>query len=235
MDRDRRYSEDEVAEILERATEARAVEHRSSDAPDPSDGEGGMTLAELHDIASEVGISSELITRAAAEVGRASPVALPESTFLGETIAVGRTTYLPRSLTDSEWNLLVTDLRETFGARGTIRQEGAFRHWTNGNLQALLEPTADGERLRLRTRKGSARPYLGFGAAMLVAAPVMYAMSLVTSVGVSLPELFFLGAMGAGLFGGTKLTLPRWVRTRQRQMEEIIERLTRTIDPPGTD
>ena len=59
---ERRYSEDEVAEILDRATEANT----------PGGGgltSGGMSLAELQDIGDEVGIPREVIARAAATTG----------------------------------------------------------------------------------------------------------------------------------------------------------------------
>ena len=80
---------------------------------------------------------------------------------------MGRTVELPRALTDQERNRLVIDLRETFDAKGKIRDEGAFKQWTNSNLQALLEPTETGQRLRLRTVKGDARSFQGMGAAFM--------------------------------------------------------------------
>ncbi len=76
---------------------------------------------------------------------------------LGLPLGVGRTVELGRKLTDEEWDHLVVDLRETFDARGQVRQDGSLRQWTNGNLQALLEPTPTGDRLRLRTMNGNAR------------------------------------------------------------------------------
>ena len=41
------------------------------------------------------------------------------------------------------------DLRGTFDARGSVREDGFFRPWTNGNLQALLGSTESGHRVRL--------------------------------------------------------------------------------------
>jgi hypothetical protein len=224
MSHERRYSEDEVSEILERATQAHTP---------PGTGVGpasGMTLRELQEIGDEVGIPKDVIARAAASLDRPVPDAAAHRTFLGTTIGVGRSIDLPRRLTEEEWNRLVVDLRMTFDAKGRIRQEGEFRQWTNGNLQALLEPTATGERLRLRTVKGSAMPLMGGGAGMMVAGAVGSLAAFLLGAGPGLVDAMFLGATGAALFGYVRIPLPNWARTRARQMEDVITRLRASVE-----
>lgn len=224
MSPEREYTEEEVAEILDRATQV----DRSPSTSAGGSGRG-LTLAELHDIGREVGIAEDVITRAARQLdAHPSMEAAPDRRLLGSTIGVGRTTYLPRMLTDEEWNQLVVDLRDTFDARGKIRDQGAFRQWTNGNLQALVEPTGEGARLRLRTVKGSGQVYLGMGAAMLAFAPIAAVLALLGTTGDVTSGLTF-AVMGAALVTWAKVTLPSWAKTRERQMEEIIERLTRSM------
>lgn len=219
---ERRYSEDEVAEILDRATETHEA---SGGALTP----GGLTLGELQEIGDEVGIPRDVIARAAASLEQPGPDPAAHRTFLGATIGVGQSVDLPRALTDDEWNQLVVDLRMTFDAKGKIRQEGAFRQWTNGNLQALLEPTATGERLRLRTLKGSAMPYMTTGSIMLTAAAFIgVANSLGAGFG---SDIGVIALMGAAFFAAGRFGLPRWASTRQHQMEGIIQRLRGTILP----
>lgn len=218
---ERRFNEAEVAAIFERATET-----QQTTQPSLPTGEG-MTLAELQEIGREVGIAPELVAHAAKSLSQGGQ---PTSrSFLGLPIGVGRTIELNRRLSDDEWERLVVDLRETFDARGSLRQEGSLRQWTNGNLQALLEPTATGHRVRLRTVKGDARAYMAGGLTMIVgAAAALLAAGLsggfadagmVTAIG-------FMGAMGASMLGVGALRLPGWARLRQRQMEEIAGRLT---------
>lgn len=217
---ERRYSEDEVAAIFERAAEARQTARRRL----PSD--EGLTLSDLQAIGREVGIEPEVVGQAARSLDQHG---LQRSRrYLGFPIGVGRTIDLGRRLTDEEWERLVVDLRDTFDARGRVRYEGPFREWTNGNLQALLEPTPTGHRLRLRTMKGDARGLmtaglstLGISAIVLLAAVVTGALGdsgALTSVGV-------LSAMGVGLFGLGALRLPAWARLRQRQMDGVVERV----------
>jgi hypothetical protein len=218
---ERRFNESEVAAIFERATEARETRQRQL----PS-GEGGLTLAELREIGRDVGISSDLIVQAARtidQVGRQT-----SRKWLGLPIGVGRTIELDRKLSEDEWEQLVVDLRETFDARGVVRHEGSLRSWTNGNLQALLEPTATGHRLRLRTVKGDARSMIFGGLAMVGAATATLVLTAlrgpVSDIGM-LSSWSLLGAMGLGMVGMGALRLPRWARIRREQMEGVAERL----------
>jgi hypothetical protein len=224
---ERRFNESEAAAIFEKAAEAQHTGQRQL----PS-GEG-MTLAELQSIAGEAGIDPALVARAANSldaVGRAT-----SRSFLGLPIGVGRTIDLGRKLSDEEWERLVVDLRETFDARGTMRQEGSFRQWTNGNLQALLEPTTTGHRLRLRTFKGDAAGYIIGGLGMLGVATVMLVSAAlrgpIADIGM-MSGLAFLGTMGVTMFGVGALRLPSWARTRRAQMEEIAARLALEAKSP---
>jgi hypothetical protein len=108
-----------------------------------------------------VGISPEAVALAAQSL-ELRRQAVTRS-FLGLPIGVERTVALNRWLT-----------RRGMGpagggaTRGLPRQRdgevyGSLRQWTNGNLQALLEPTANGHRLRLGTVKGDARTAMASG------------------------------------------------------------------------
>ena len=215
---ERRYSDDEVSEILDRATEATSAGRGPSLTSSQ-----GTSLSELHEIADEVGIPKELITRAAASLERGTDDPVARRKWLGQNIGVGRTVDLPRALTDAEWNRLVVDLRETFNAKGKIQSEGAFRQWTNSNLQALLEPTENGQRLRLRTFKGNAIQFQGMGLGFAVLPAIIALFSSPASVDIR--STVVLASMGIAAFLGSRLTVPIWARTRAEQMEGVVARL----------
>jgi hypothetical protein len=139
---------------------------------------------------------------------------------------VGRTVALQRNLTEQEWERLVVDLRETFDARGRIRTEGSFRQWTNGNLQALLEPTPSGHQLRLRTVKGDAYRMMTTGLGMLLLDAVLIAVRTVSGRAEMVPPVVLVGAMGAAMLALGALRVPGWAKERQQQMEDIAARLT---------
>ncbi|HEX9894716.1 MAG TPA: hypothetical protein VGA78_12380 [Gemmatimonadales bacterium] len=214
---ERRFSEEEVAAIFERATEAQQAP-RGQLPP----GEG-LTLAELQEIGREVGIPPALVAQAAGSLEQSRRPA--SRTLMGLTIGVGQTVELGRRLSDQEWERLVVDLRETFDARGSLRHDGAFRQWTNGNLQVLLEPTANGHRLRLQTVKGDARGLMSGGLALVAIAAVVLLASVATGGAVDPSKVSILATLGAGMFGLGALRLPGWARLRRRQMEGVAERL----------
>lgn len=223
----RRYSEEEVSAIFERATEVQQV---SRSQPVPTE---GMTLVELQEVGQEVGISPEAVADAAKALDRPAPGLGPRKRFLGLPIGVGRTVDLGRTMTDAEWDRLVVDLRETFDARGTVKVDGSFRQWTNGNLQALVEPTETGHRLRLKTFKGTAGPGVLFGLVMLAMSAMQWFGAAAGIRGLVLSGL--LAAMGAALIGATTLRLPGWARLREEQMEAIAARAQAAIPPTAID
>ena len=221
---ERRYSDEETAAIFKAAAELQqSTGATTGGAVAPIAGDG-MTLAQLQEIGREVGIPSELVVRAARGLelrGRPSV-----RRFLGLPIGVGRTVFLQRTLTDEEWERLVVDLRETFDARGRLQRDGGFRQWTNGNLQALLEPTPTGHRLRLRTVKADAYRLITFGLATVVFDAVLFALRSMEGRAHSGGSVVLIGAMGLTMIGLGALRIPGWAKQRQKQMEEIAARLT---------
>jgi hypothetical protein len=221
---DRRYTDAEVTRILERAT-ARA----DTPATAPTDPQG-LTLAQLQDIGREIGVSPALIAESAALVDL--PARAITQRLAGLPLAVERVVPLPRPLTDAEWERLVVDLRETFDARGATRQEGSLRQWTNGNLQALLEPADVGYRLRLRTRKGNA-PGLMIGGAVF---GVIGALGFtgVLAVGTDVGAMFATGALmisGLATLLGTGVALLPWAKRREQQLADVAARLLARTTP----
>lgn len=223
---ERRFSDDEVARIFERATSGHAVQatHVAE----------GMTLAELQSIGREVGIPAEQITRAA--VSLSADEAKPTQRFLGMTTGVGHTVHLARKLTDEEWERFVAEVRETFNAQGTMTSQGSLKQWSNGNLQVMLEPTEAGHRVRFKTVKGNA-PWTLVGGLAFTAAGVIGEMTAVlTGVAhdVGLVASFgVLGAIGIGVAATTALRLPRWASERKAQMEQLGARVSAmALKPP---
>ncbi len=221
---ERRYSAEEVSAIFEQAAQA----EQSGRLPA---GRGqGMTLAELQAIGTEAGIPSELVRQAAQALDHRPQPA--NRNFLGLPYRVGLNVTLPRTLSDPEWERLVVDLRETFDARGVVRQDGSLRQWTNGNLQVLVEPGEGGHRVRFRTMNGSVRAYVSAGLAMGVAGSISL---LVAIAGQGLVETGAVvsGAVvtliGGGLIAAGALRLPGWASLRRRQMEEVARRLVERV------
>lgn len=235
MSDEHRYDEQESAFILERASadttaeSAQAGENEEALTRAPR----GLTLRQLQDIAGEAGISRDAVARAAASVSRGDLVPTERRTYAGLPVGVSRTVDFPRRVTDEEWDRIVVALRDTFAARGRVERHGTLREWRNGNLTALLEPTARGHRLRLSTKKGDARGLLGFGAGSLIAGAVTGIPVLLLGAPLELAPLLpsaIMAAVGVVTMGHATWSLPRWARTREAQMESLAETVTQILE-----
>lgn len=228
MKAERRFNENEVSAIFEQAARAQqAAQHQASQGE-------GLTLAELQQIGREAGITPEFIARAAAAVDQGGAVP-PPATLMGLPISAARTVDLPGPLSDEAWDRLVVDLRETFNARGRIRRDGSLREWSNGNLQALLEPIENGHRLRLRTLKGSAEGTIyGEVALIMIGLGFLLVMGLSDSfepTSLQMVVMGMLALLGLGGFGTTAGRLRSWAEERERQMAAIA---ARAVDLAGS-
>lgn len=220
---ERQFSDEEVAAIFKQASEADNLAAVSAGK--------GMTLAALQEIGREAGMTPEAIARAALSLDQ-SARAKPQ-TLLGLPIAVGQTVEVDQPMSEADWERLVGDLRVTFNARGVMKQDGPFRQWTNGNLQALVEPTPTGFRLRLKTFNANARGLVTIGAGgIAVAAVTSVALGIAGTLGSpgSMAGIGLLAMMGAGMLGLGAIQLPAWARRRKAQMEEIVSRAS--LKPP---
>lgn len=218
---ERRFTDEEVAEIFRRATEASTA---AASALPPSE---GLTLAEVQEIGREVGLAPEGLADAARSLDRLEPRF--RSQLMGFTVGVGRTVALGRTVTDAEWERLVVRLRDTFDAKGTFRVDGSLRQWTNGNLQILVEPTDDGDRLRMRTVNAAARALLSGGVlAMTMTAMIAIVGSVVDPAHLNerLSTLIPLFGGGAAMFALGIRRARGWAQTRLQQMDDIASRLT---------
>jgi hypothetical protein len=230
---ERRYSDEEVSAIFARATETQ------QDAPRQSIPGEGMTLAELQEIGREAGIEPDAVARAARSLDTAPLIRQPApARYLGMPIGVAHVVELPYRMTEAGWERLVLDLRETFDAAGRVRSDGTFRQWSNGNLQVLVEPYGEGQRVRFRTMKGSSRSLMTIGVTFLALALVAIVTGMLIPGGpFSTSDAGGFALIGAVMFGVGAVQLPSWARLRKSQMEEVGERLLRAAPDrsgPGT-
>lgn len=220
---ERRYGEEEVAEILDRAT---APDHDLSRLA----GQTGLTLAQIQEIGSEAGISSERIAQAALSVTRATSVSPSGPTLLGTPRSVERVVHLKRAPTDEEWSRLVADLRETFEAEGQLESHGTLRSWRNGHLTVHLEPDGDGYRIRMGSLHGTSAGALG-GALLMVSAGIGLAILTTTAKVTGSEDVLFgvlaaiAGLGGVGSVAYMRAILPKWALERETQMEGLARRI----------
>ena len=221
---ERKYRDEEVKEIFDLAITKDEVGFPAGSNED------GLTLSELQEVGLDVGVEPSRIAEAALVLDTRRDDC-PRQTSLGLPVSVGRTIELPRAVTDHEWEVLVSVLRETFGVRGKVRLHGGTREWTNNNLHAFLEPTGTGHRLRLNAHQVGARFFNKLGATGLALGASLLGVFLTTG---SSPVILEIPLILSVLFGGGALAsnllrLPPWARERERQMEEIAGRVRELV------
>jgi hypothetical protein len=238
---ERRFTDDEVALILQRAADASTTADVGLDADTALNASNtpGMSLAELQTIAREAGIDPQAVADAAGSVARGDLVPTAVRHATGAPIALARIIAFEQEVDDRTWARMVVQLQETFGARGRLRTDGALREWSNGNLRAVLEPTPHGHQLRLSTRKGNAEALrlvgnLGIGFSVVLAA---FTVAVSAAKGQPLPDApVWVTALVPGLMGlGARLQdiLSRrsWGRERADQMQALASQLRAVL--PG--
>lgn len=227
----RRYNEQEIAAIFKQAAADQEAAHQAR----PSG--TGLTLAELEHVGREAGIDPAFIARAAAAVDRPRP-ASQQTTVLGFPVSVARTADLPGEFTDKDWDLLVADLHDTFHVHGEIQEDGTRRRWHYGNLQALVEPTEAGHRLRLRTLSDRARTGLIGGLTFFAMGLFFMAILIAKGDAAALGKMLFTSlwaVVGLGSMGVSAYQLPRWRSTRTQQLDGIAARaIARSATPAPT-
>jgi hypothetical protein len=190
-----------------------------------------LTLAEIQELGRELEIPPEAVAQAARSVEQSPRRA--SQRFLGLPIGVERTIALNRWVTEEEWERVVGDLRAVFKAPGKETSHGSFHEWSNGNLHAVLEPTATGHRLRFWTLRGDARASMGTGLAIIGVAAAVGVASLVSGqLGQALPGIALLSVVGLGMVANGAFRLPAWARLRGRQMDSIGAGLAFGKGPP---
>lgn len=224
---DRRFSDDEMQHIFAKAAElsTRGLPERTPDE--------GYSLDALVEIGRQAGLDAAVITTAARSL---DVISAPPPRLLGVPVGVGRAVQLDRTLSAAEWQRLVVQLRERFGAVGTVSEHAGLRQWRNGNLRVLVEPTGRGDRVRMQTRNAAAQAYLALGAGLAVTVATGALIGAVTgSIAESgvLGPLAGLGAMTVVSIGAAALRVRGWAEQRARQMQAIAEDLI--AEPPAVD
>ncbi len=226
VSKERRYQDQEIRQILDLAIGEDEGPAQSLPAVD------GLTLQQLQEVGREVGLGPERITQAvAAFEGRGKSVA--RGTMLGLPTSVGRVVPLPRSPSDREWELLIAELRTTFGGKGEVTSHGGLREWSDGTLHAFIEPTETGHRLRLANSSIAVGGIVLGGILLAFALLVLVVLLGKGDPGFRLAVPAFFSLIGGGLVAGGAMSPPRWAREQEGRMEHISSYAVSLLGAPG--
>ena len=228
-DAERRYSDKEVARILERATRIQAAGSGDARAE-------GMTLAELRDVAVEAGIDPAFLSIAAAEIEE-GPSTLSRR-LLGGPLRISLERRIPGVLPAELLDTLIPMIQSAADAPGQASAVGDTLTWSSnahGNtrsLQVLVGPADDDTTLvRLQERVGGLAGGLYGGIVGGLGGGVGF------GVGGALGGLLGSAAFGlgvpavalAGSYGAARFLFGRAVQRRRQALVGLADRLAAEI------
>ena len=221
----RKYGEKEIGKILERATELQKTE------PGHSTG-GGMTLAELEEVATEAGIDVHHLRRAALELDGGVGESTAWSTFLGAELSVTRETSLPGEVPEGRFEDLLGVLQATVRDSGHPSLLGKTLTWQGGSpdntrkLRVLL--SARGGRTTLRGEENLSQLagglFGGIGGGVGAGIGFGVGVPLGVALGSAAAVVFPVAWLGITYLGVRKL-YESIVRRRRRVVDELFHRL----------
>jgi hypothetical protein len=119
----RRFNDGEIAQILKRASEI-----QQSEPGDQS--RAGLSLSELEQVAGEAGIDPLFVRRAAADLD-AAQMPQRESAFVGAPTLLQFERIVDGEVPESEYEMLVEEIRRTFSITGIVTTLGRSLAWTS--------------------------------------------------------------------------------------------------------
>lgn len=222
----RRYSDREVARILERATELQRAE---PSAVNP----GGLTLTELTDIAREAGIEPALLRRAASELAAATPARTLAARLAGAPVSIRVERVVVGELPPERFDAIIPRIQQATDGQGTASAVGRTLTWSsqsaeNSSSQQVLISSGEGRTLiRWEERfgglagglfggiVGGAGVGLGVGGGGAIAGILGSA-----ALGIGIPVVAL-----AGSYGLARTIFRRIVRGREAAALEVVDEI----------
>jgi hypothetical protein len=226
----RRFNEQEIHALFERAAERQEQARRAEEAS-----EAGLSLKELQHIGQSAGIAPEHVAEAAAELAASEPTAefAASESMLGIPAQVRHTRRLRGPVGDEAWERVVAELRQTFGQPGVAGKVGRVREWSTTSddqmpVRVTLTPENEGTRVVIEQRLESQHEGLKTGLATgLVMATFLAGFLLWGDFPSHYPVLIpglVLAVIGA-ITGGAWFQLSRHARRQDERFAAVIDRI----------
>ncbi len=225
----RRYSDKEIRRLLKQAAEIQKKET----GHDYRDEGGGLTLADLQEIASEAGIHPRYLQQAAVSIDS------PKATGLGPALAgsalnINTERTVPGELGDEDFERAIVDIQHAFKEPGTASMVGRTLMWKTEatDTQRALQVTVSSRGGKTHIRAAEQLKVLAAGLYIGVVGGVGTAVGLGVGLSVGLSvlasplfaTLFPVGIIG-GLYAGMRAVVKRTAARRRRELERIADRI----------
>jgi len=225
------FSDSEVRQIIQRAVELEAMY---------SGEQAALTVGGLELVAAEVDIPPERVHEAIAELRRVRDHAAVAATAPGSwrpaAVVVDRT--IGHEITESEFVLMLEEIRSALGARGRMTNLGRALTWStepryagDRDVQVVMTPSTDGTQIRVEERlRILGREIGGSIAGWAIGGLIGIAVALgFGAVETSILPLFGISFSAAGAYVAHRSIFENTVLQRRRQLEELADRLVTRV------
>jgi hypothetical protein len=236
LDPNRQYSDREVRLILESAAKLQ------TDRPEETS--GGMTLAQLEQVAAEAGLDPRLIRRAAEEIGRVDPPSDHNAFFGGPTVIVLERV-VDASIDVAEFDQLLEVTRRLTRGVGEVSMIGRQFGWKGflegANTEVSVSTTDEQTTVRVRVQLDdmamghfAVKTLLAGGLGGFAAAGFVTSITLMTPLGIAAGAL----TLGAGYLWSRRSLAKAGVTYRGRAnalLEELAARVRMAASSPRAE
>lgn len=227
MPSSRRYNDQEIGALIQRATELYEASGRH---------EENLSLDEVEQIAQDLGVPVEYVRAAAVEMAGGDSQ-LSSKNVLGFPFVERITDLYDAEISDEQWEDLIMEMRRLEGS-GTITVEGSIREWKK--VIQDMNTTLAGTRLTARTKNGQTIIELqkfsnGAASVSYILALILgfvAAGSMMDGSGLATPIIFSVAASGGlGALGLTRLVLGAWSRRQRSRLEWVAHQVRSVLGP----
>lgn len=215
----RLYGDKEISRIIKRAAELQEQKGRAGSAGP------GISIAELEQIARDLGIDPTYLRQAVAELG--SGIDTPaKSSLLGETLIEARR-LVKSEMSDLEWEMMVQEIRRALGCTGETGKLGNAVEWKTSDkelvtYQVTASPREGQTDIQIVSRRDGAAFLTYFVSGLL---------GLFTALSVAAPsfsnpvELLAAGGVLVGVMTTARLLVGRWSRKQKQVINRLVDKL----------
>ena len=228
----RRYSDDEVSEILKHATDLQAEE-----SPQRHSEGTGMTLAEIQEIAAEVGIDPRHLQQAAARIDRPKTAGFWAKVAGGPAV-VSVERVVPGELSEADFARIVPEIQRVSLGHGNATLVGSTLTWSSETTQRqrtaqVTVASQDGETL-IRAEESLHGMMGGLFGGLVGGGGVGLGVGVGLPIGIeAIGSAFFAVAFPlatVSLFYGVARTIVKSItQKRRRALEELVDHIARQV------
>jgi len=231
MPSSRRYNDQEIGALIQRATELYEASGSRED---------NLSLDEVEHIAKELGVPTEFVRAAAVEMatGRHEEI---QKNLLGYPFVERITDIYDAEISDEQWEDILMEMRRLEGS-GTVTSQGSIREWKKviQDMNTILA----GTRLTARTKGGQTTLELQkFSNGLASVAYILAAIAGFTiggasmdGSGVATPIIFSVAASGGvGMIALTRLALGTWSKKQRSRLDWVANRVRTVLGPVTED